>query len=131
MTGQKGEKDLRILVVEDHPLQQKVIGVLLNSAGYQTDYAMDGNEAISKATSAIYDVILMDIGLPDDGPDGIAATRILREKGITVPVIALTAHIGERSKQICLNAGFDNFMEKPLDLAKLKSVIDGVQSLVV
>lgn len=79
-----------------------------------------GKEAVAIADQ--YDLILMDIGLP--GISGIEATIAIRKKGITTPIIALTAHGEKKDKKICLDVGMNGFLNKPLTL---KSLIDAIE----
>jgi CheY-like chemotaxis protein len=110
-----------ILVAEDNPLNQKLAQRVLESVGYLVTLVSDGREAVRAATSQRFDVILMDVQMPE--MDGESATRALRkeEEGSAVhtPIIALTAHAlaGERERLLAL--GMDDYLSKPYDPSEL------------
>lgn len=116
-----------ILVVEDDSFQQRVIQTLLQGLGHRVEVASNGLEALEKINRP-YDIILMDVGLPND-PDGVEVSRQARTEGIKTPIIAITAHIAEHSKQRCLSAGMNEFIEKPLTREKLAAIIEKFYSL--
>ena len=103
----------RILVVEDNPVNQMVATGLLQSLGYDAEVAADGYEALDALARTPFDGVLMDVQMP--GLDGYATTRALRERGLRVPVVALTAAAVEGERQRCLDAGMDDFLTKPVD----------------
>lgn len=115
----------RLLVVEDNPVNQKVVAALLKRFGYEFDLAGHGEEALEKLALSHYDLILMDCQMPI--LDGYETTRKLRhrEQGgkIHTPVIALTAHAMEGEDQKCYAAGMDDYITKPLDHSLLKEKI--------
>ena len=108
---------LDILVAEDHPVNQKLAKRVLESRGHRVTLVGDGAEAVVAAAARDFDVIVMDVQMPD--MDGTAATRAIRESerrsGRHVPIVALTAHalMGERERLIA--AGMDDYLSKPLD----------------
>jgi PAS domain S-box-containing protein len=118
---------LRILLAEDNIVNQKIIQAMLRKTGYQSDLANNGLEVISALQSKIYDVILMDIMMPE--MDGIAASKLIRvmeKRGelsarSTTPIriIALTASAMLGDRERCLNAGMDDYLTKPLRLDDL------------
>lgn len=114
-------RGLHILLVEDAPDNQMVIGMFLNSAGAKVDFADNGYEGISKAVEHNYDIILMDIQMPK--MDGYEATRILRKKGFEIPIVALTAHALIEERTRCLNAGCTEHFTKPVDREKLIGLV--------
>jgi two-component system, sensor histidine kinase len=114
-------KGLKILLVEDAPDNQTIIGMFLSAAGAQMDFADNGYEGISKASEKNYDIILMDIQMPK--MDGYEATRILRKKGFDIPIIALTAHALIEERVRCLKVGCSEHFTKPVDSEKLISLI--------
>jgi CheY-like chemotaxis protein len=101
----------KILLVEDDFLQKK-LGVMVLSGISQVDVASNGKEAVEKFSSGHYDLVFMDIGLPEI--DGIEATRQIREHDKNTPIIALTAHSDETKKQAALAAGMNDYMVKPI-----------------
>jgi CheY-like chemotaxis protein len=115
---------LKILVVEDESINQRVAQLALENIGYQVDIAATGQAALTLYQANHYAAILMDIGLPDT--KGTEVTRQIREleqtKGIHTPIIALTAH-GTVVKNECLAAGMDNFTTKPIGLERLNQLI--------
>jgi len=107
----------KILVAEDDRVNQKVLLSMLEKAGLQTTIANDGKEAVGKATSESFDVILMDIHMPN--MNGYEATIALREKGFTIPILALTASVLRGEVDKCLEVGCDEHLCKPIDRPKL------------
>ncbi len=115
----------RLLVVEDNPVNQKVVAALLKRFGYEFELAGHGEEALEKLSHTAYDLILMDCQMPI--LDGYETTRKLRHRELGgkthIPVIALTAHAMEGEDQKCYAAGMDDYITKPLDHALLKEKI--------
>jgi signal transduction histidine kinase len=104
----------RILIVEDKPLNMKLVRDLLDGQGYETLAAVDGREAIRLAQETLPDLILMDIGLPDIS--GLEAARLLRsdERTSRIPIIAVTAFSMEGDQRKALDAGCDGYIAKPI-----------------
>lgn len=114
----------RVLVVEDSITNQMVATALLKSAGFQVDVAGDGVEAIEAVRNVPYDIVLMDVAMPD--MDGFAATRALRAMPAsirTIPIVAMTANAMEGDRQRCLEAGMNDYIAKPIERARLIEVI--------
>jgi signal transduction histidine kinase/CheY-like chemotaxis protein len=109
----------RILVVEDNRIAQALAVDQLNRAGFSTFTASNGREAIEAARRGGFDVILMDVQMPEI--DGIEATRTIRsgEVGHRIPIIGMTAHTGSGVRERCLEAGMDLVLDKPVDFASL------------
>lgn len=107
----------KILVVEDDFANQQVILGILEETNFQAELANDGIEAVNKVTSGSYDLIFMDIQMPN--MNGYDATKIIREKGYKMPIIALTAYAMKGDEQKCLNVGCDAYLSKPVDAEKL------------
>ncbi|RNA64233.1 response regulator [Prosthecochloris sp. ZM_2] len=104
----------RILLVEDNPVNQQVALIMLKKLGIEADTAMNGREALDMLNQTGYDLIFMDIQMPE--MDGLEATKCIRGRtdAARVPVIALTAHSTEHDRQLCLEAGMDEVLTKPL-----------------
>ena len=110
---------VRVLVVEDNPVNREVAMALLEMAGASVDTAEDGSQALRQLGCQRYDCILMDLQMPI--LDGFGATSALRAGGqhASTPVIALTANAAEADQQKCLEAGMNDFIPKPLDPDRL------------
>jgi two-component system, sensor histidine kinase and response regulator len=118
------ERQKRILVAEDNPVNQKLIQIMLKSAGYAVEIAQNGREVVQKYTShpEDYDLIFMDVQMPE--MDGMEATDEIRrleeerrkdEEGfIPVPIIAMTAHAMKGDREECISVGMDNYVSKPI-----------------
>lgn len=117
-------KDAKILVVDDSLDNQMLISRILKLLGAEVDLANDGIEAIDRALNQPYDVILMDLQMPRLG--GVEATRILRSKGYTRPIVALTAHALKEDRQRCLSVGCTDYLTKPIQRTHLVQVLERV-----
>ncbi|HCY84242.1 MAG TPA: hypothetical protein DHV36_03810 [Desulfobacteraceae bacterium] len=107
--------DIRILLAEDYPTNQKVVTTHLTRAGFPVDLAANGKEAVLKFTTGDYQLILMDVQMPEmDGLTAAAEIRKLEAKGQRVPIIAFTAHATQEDRDACINAGMDDFLTKPV-----------------
>ena len=120
------KRKLRILVAEDNISNQKLLLLTLNKMGYNADIAHNGREAVEMISKSIYDLVLMDIQMPDI--DGLEATKSVRqkEKGSEkhLPIVALTANAMHGDKERCLEAGMDHYLSKPILPDKLLETID-------
>lgn len=115
----------RILLVEDDPIPQKVTQWQLSELGYTIDTAPDGHTALKLLEQNAYDLIFMDIGLPDiSGLDITAEIRKREEGGHHVPIIGLTIYALESDEKTGLQAGMDEYLVKPVMPDRLKSVLD-------
>lgn len=113
---------LRLLVAEDNPLNQKLILRVLNKLGYQPHLANDGREVMDCMKENIYDIILMDIQMPN--MDGLQATSLIRQTYGNKPLIlALTANAMNDDKEACFKAGMNGYLSKPL---KLKLLVEAL-----
>ena len=115
---------LRILLAEDNPVNQKVALAMLARSGHRVDVAGNGVEAVNAARSETYDLILMDVQMPE--MDGIAATKTIRAFGgdrAGVPIIALTANAMKGDRELYLAAGMNDYISKPIDPVKLAGAI--------
>jgi PAS domain S-box-containing protein len=130
--GASSKKDLigyKILVAEDVVENRELIKIYLNKAGAQVDFAEDGSQAIEKANANSYNIILMDIQMPN--VDGIQATKILRANGYEKPIVALTAHAMAEEAIRSLDSGCNAHLTKPLDRFGLIAAIKKYASLPV
>ncbi|MCX7550831.1 response regulator [Xanthomarina sp. F2636L] len=112
---------LKILLVEDNKINQMVTKKLLENNKYVCDIADDGFMALEMLKNTTYDAILMDINMPKI--NGYETTKLIREKGITVPVIALTAFEREEVYDTAIASGIDDIIAKPFDTRKLLKMI--------
>ena len=110
----------RILLVDDEPLILKGLKYTLEQEGYETDSAMDGEEALAKFFAAPYDMILLDVMLPK--LDGISVCQRIREHS-NVPIIMLTAKGEDMDKILGLEYGADDYMTKPFNILEVKARI--------
>lgn len=119
-------KGLKVLLAEDNLLNQKLVVKLLEDSNCSVDIAENGLEAIEKITKHHYNLIFMDIQMPE--MDGLQATRIIRNKlEVTTPIIALTAHTFKDEEDKCLEAGMNAFLSKPFTSANLhKAILDNI-----
>ena len=117
---------LRVLVAEDNPINQRLAMRLLEKRGHRVAVAATGREAIEWTERERFDLIVMDVQMPD--MDGIEATLIIRrrekEKGGYTPIVALTAHTMQGDRERCLEAGMDNYINKPIDAVKFLEVVE-------
>jgi two-component system, sensor histidine kinase len=117
-------QSLRVLLAEDVRANQQIVVRTLEKRGHTIDVASDGVQAVELATKSPYDVILMDVQMPNmDGFQATAAIRALDSKP-EVPIIALTAHALVGDRQRCVTAGMDDYLAKPLDLVRLVQVVE-------
>ncbi len=114
-----------ILVAEDNPTNQKVIAGILEKQGHRVALANNGHEALRALEGECFDLVLMDIQMPQI--DGLEATKVIRDlergTGRHLPIIAMTAHAMAGDADRFLNAGMDAYMSKPLDVHQLHEVI--------
>lgn len=114
---------LQILVVEDHAINRRVLCQLLAKLGYQADEVVDGQEAVAAAMNGSYDLIFMDLRMPNMG--GIEATRWIREhfNKQHLSIVALTGEATGESRDRCLAAGMDDFLPKPVQVEDLAAIL--------
>ena len=117
----RASRGARVLLVEDNPINALLARSLLEREGCAVDRAVGGHEALKAAAMQTYDLILMDLRMPD--LDGIGATRALRSEGVRTPIIALTADVFEEDRRACLAAGMDDFLVKPLAQGSLQTAL--------
>ncbi len=115
---------LRVLVAEDHPVNRKVVGLLLQSMGHQVSFAEDGQQALTQASQSDFDLVLMDIHMPV--MDGLSSARHIRAlPGVRgrVPIVALTADVMNDAADQAMAAGMNAFLSKPLQKTQLQAVM--------
>jgi len=116
------KRKIRILVAEDNMINQKVALNLLKKFGYRADAVANGQEAIKALETVPYDLVLMDVQMPE--MDGLEATALIRSPQSTVcnheiPIVAVTAHAMKGDREQCLEAGMDDYTPKPIEPADL------------
>lgn len=140
MKGGKALVDARILLVEDNAVNQKLASIIIAKQGYALDVAADGVEALERIKNQEFDLVLMDVQMPN--MDGLAATRkireieavpeqrkeyvSLRERTAPLQIIGLTAHARKEDEKACYAAGMNGFLTKPIVKDKLVTTIAAV-----
>jgi CheY-like chemotaxis protein/HPt (histidine-containing phosphotransfer) domain-containing protein len=124
--AEQRKSNLRLLLAEDNPINQKVAVTVLQKAGYSVDAVDNGLDAFDKVKTNQYSAVLMDVQMPV--MDGFEATQQIREweqeRGIHIPIIAMTAHAMQGDRERCLEAGMDDYITKPLQPKVLFSALD-------
>jgi len=117
---------LRILLAEDNPVNQRVAARLLEKRGHQVALAANGREALDWLDRERFDLILMDVQMPE--LDGLETTVIIRQReqreGGRIPIVALTAHAMQGDRERCIDAGMDNYVNKPIDAVRFLEVVE-------
>ncbi len=123
---QKSIKALSILLAEDNEVNQKIIVRMLANKGHKVTVAADGKEALASLDKEPFDLVLMDVQMPN--MNGFEATAAIREKerltGIHLPIVALTAHAMKGDQERCLRAGMDRYLPKPVRSNELFQTIE-------
>jgi len=118
-----------ILIAEDNLMNQKLITRILNKLGYEPDLANDGQEVLDLMEQKNYDLILMDMQMPNI--DGLEATRIIREKYGSRPLIAaMTANAMSEDREECIKAGMDEYLSKPIDIETLMNKLIDLNKII-
>jgi signal transduction histidine kinase/DNA-binding response OmpR family regulator len=119
---------LQILLAEDNRVNQLVASKLLQRMGHSITFARNGNEVLSQLASKSFDLVLMDVQMPE--MDGITATKTIRanerQTGHHLPIIAMTAHAMTGDRERCLAAGMDDYVSKPIDREQVEKAISRV-----
>jgi CheY-like chemotaxis protein len=131
----KSDNRISVLIAEDNPVNQKLTMRLLEKKGYATGLAENGKEVLKELERRKYDLILMDMQMPE--MDGIEATRKIRSQKVgvpfrNIPIIGLTANAMKGDRELCLDAGMDDYVTKPIKSQKLFEAIAracGVQAV--
>jgi CheY-like chemotaxis protein len=121
------KRHVRILLAEDNDINQKVAMNILKKLGYKADIAVNGMEAVNALEKDSYDLVLMDVQMPE--MDGFEATKTIRNpdskvRNHNIPVIAMTAHAMKEDRQRCLDHGMDDYMSKPINPEELSKKIE-------
>jgi signal transduction histidine kinase/CheY-like chemotaxis protein len=121
---------LNILIGEDNPVNRKILATLLERAGHRVTVAVDGLQAIETFRASSFDIVLLDVQMPEySGLEVVAMIRDLEKKsGKRTPVIALTAHAMSGDRQRCLEAGMDDYLSKPIRRDELFAVLNRFQA---
>jgi two-component system, sensor histidine kinase and response regulator len=117
---------LRILLAEDNMVNQRLAFRLLEKQGHVIVLANNGQEALDHLLKDSFDLILMDVQMPD--VDGLEATREIRKREVStgkhIPIVAMTAHAMEGDRERCIEAGMDDYISKPIKASMLFEVIE-------
>ena len=128
-TDESPRQALRILVAEDNHVNQMVIVAMLEKLGHFSDVVGDGLEAIAQVQAAHYDLVLMDIQMPQmDGEDATRAIRALPAPLDRIPIVAMTANVMREQCEAYLAAGMNDHLAKPMTIEALEAAIEGVMS---
>jgi len=121
----ESRKSLRVLLAEDNPVNQQVAVAMLVKRGHEVHVSSNGREAVDAVTERDYDVVLMDIQMPE--MDGFEATHVIRElpKGKDLPIIGLTAHALSGERDRCLSHGMTDYLAKPFKAHELFALVEG------
>jgi signal transduction histidine kinase/CheY-like chemotaxis protein len=118
-------RSLSILVAEDNIVNQRVAAAMLETLGHQTTLAVDGIEAINKSSETHFDLVFMDVQMP--GIDGFEAARCIRRRELAtdtrIPIIAMTARAMNGDRELCIEAGMDDYVSKPMSLDALERAL--------
>jgi two-component system, sensor histidine kinase and response regulator len=122
------DRRLRILLAEDNVVNQRLAATLLERRGHRVTIARNGKEALAALDRQRFDVVLMDVQMPEMG--GFEATAAIRarerETGTHLPIIAMTAHAMKGDRERCREAGMDDYLSKPLDSRRLGGAVERV-----
>ena len=126
--SRRAARALRVLVAEDNPTNQKLVSVLLDQQGHHVTIVDNGRLAVERAAQEPFDIILMDVQMPE--MSGLEATAAIREAerhtGRHIPIVALTARAMAGDREQCLAAGMDAYVSKPVRAEELFAAIDAI-----
>jgi two-component system, sensor histidine kinase and response regulator len=126
----ESERSLNILLAEDNPINQKLAVRLIQRMGHKVSIALNGRQALEAIETEKFDIILMDVQMPE--MDGLEATQAIRTRESLIgrpriPIIAITAHAMAGDRDRCLEAGMDGYVSKPLNAQELFEVIENIE----
>jgi two-component system sensor histidine kinase/response regulator len=121
-------RSLRILLAEDNAVHRQLVTALLGKRGHTVVTVVNGREAVAAVAQGGFDLVLMDIQMPE--MDGLESTATIRKAekgtGAHVPIVALTAHAMKGDRQACLTAGTDEYLSKPVNATELLALIESL-----
>ena len=127
-TIREARRKLRVLVAEDNMLNRKLVVAMLHKRGHEIVAVPDGQGAVESLERQPFDLVLMDVQMPE--MDGFMAARLIRERekqtGGHVPIVAMTAHAMKGDRERCLEAGMDDYVSKPIKPTQLYEVIERI-----
>ncbi len=129
MTDTQSAPTLRILIVDDNAVNQKVLLLMLTHLGYTADMVNNGKEAIQALERQPYDLVFMDIQMPI--LDGLRAAQTIRQNSINNEhpyIIAITAYADRFDRETCINAGMNDYLSKPATLDDIRVAIQSAQT---
>ena len=126
--GEPRKRNMRILLAEDNVVNQRLATHVLQREGHEVALAKSGREALALLEKGEFDLVLMDVQMPDlDGLEATARIRELeRESGQRLPIVAMTAQAGDSDRDRCLEAGMDAYLTKPVRISELMRMIESV-----
>ena len=132
ISGNTDRSYFSILLAEDNPINQKVAMRVLKHLGYQADMVGNGKEVIEAITNKSYDLILMDIQMPE--MDGLETTQHIRNQEIgsqltPIVIVAITANASHDDQYICREAGMNDYISKPIQIPELKNILQRYEEL--
>ncbi len=126
---QTSERSLRVLLAEDNPVNQTLAMRILERLGHKVQVVNNGREALGRSQAEEFDLILMDVQMPE--MDGLEATTAIRAAesgtGKHVPIVAMTAHAMKGDREKCLSAGMDGYLSKPIRIDEMKQAMSEVE----
>jgi CheY-like chemotaxis protein len=124
----EAHRSLRILVAEDNAVNRTLVTALLKKRGHTIVGVVNGREAVAAFAKDAFDLVLMDVQMPE--MDGLEATAAIRKlegaTGAHIPIIALTAHAMKGDREICIAAGMDEYLSKPLNPKELFALVESL-----
>ncbi|WP_375431421.1 response regulator [uncultured Friedmanniella sp.] len=129
LVPQPPSRQLRVLLAEDNPVNQRVAQIMLGQLGHEVDTVANGEEALTAVASTRYDLVLMDVQMPT--MDGLEATRRIRARGTAAPqppIIAMTASASVHDQEVCQEAGMDGHLPKPVRQADLRQCVESISA---